>query len=239
MSKGVQIVLVVLGAFVMLLGAACLFAGIFGLSANRASDPKQDASFPSQNLASPGYALVSDIDLPPESGSFMGQQSWQVRARSSSDSPLFVGLASTEDVELYLSGVAYDRVTNFGSTASNSSAEYVTEAGEPGQSPGLPDEQLFWIAKQEGTGTQTLQWHPFGGSLTVVLMNADASAPVNASAEFTIYDPYLSAFSVGLTIGGGVLLAVGVFLLVFGVRRRRRPALRSGYAGSAPPLTRP
>jgi hypothetical protein len=216
----------------MFVSGPFLFAGIFGLSANRASDLQRDVSSASQDLTSTGYALIADIDLPPESDSFMGQQSWQVRARSSGDSPLFIGLASAEDAKLYLSTVAHDRVTNFGSSSNSDSAEYISKAGEPGQSPGLPDEESFWIAKQEGTGSQTLQWHPLGGSLTVVLMNADGSAPVNLSADFTIYDPYLSVFSLGLTIGGGVLLAAGVFLVVFGALKRRRSEPPSGYAGS-------
>jgi uncharacterized membrane protein len=225
-----KIVAIVFGVLLIIIGLALLIPGVVVLGISGA---QTDGFFTTTDrvLTSPGYALATgDIDMN------IGRADWitnggigvvRVRASSTGTAPIFIGLGPTDQVSAYLDGVAYDQVTDpgfFSSPVQYSHYDGAAPAAPPGQ-------QAFWTAKQEGTGPQTLEWNVVGGNWTLVLMNADASAPVEANVSLGVHLGFLRPLGIGLTVAGVVILAVGILLVVLGARRPRRP-VEPVYAGA-------
>ena len=91
---------------------------------------------------------------------------------------------------------------------------YVTSGSEaPTTAPGDLD---IWVAQASGAGEQALTWEPADGSWTVVVMDADAraglEAEVAAGAEVPAMDwlvpLLLSAGLTGLVLGTAVLVGL-------------------------------
>jgi hypothetical protein len=83
-------------------------------------------------------------------------------------------------------------------------------------------EESFWVAQASGNHP-TLTWTVTDGSYRVVVMNADAAAPVAFSAGLALTIPHLFAIGLGLLIGGIVLIVIAVALIVLGARTRPQP----------------
>lgn len=227
--RAAKIVAIVIGALLIIIGLALLVPGVVVLGITGA---QTDGFFTTsdQVLTSTGHALATgDVDMD------IGRADWitsggigvvRIRASSTGSAPVFVGIGPTDQVNAYLDGVAYDEVTDPGFFSSP--VEYLHHDGGAPSAP--PGQQIFWTARQEGTGTQTLEWTVIGGNWTAVLMNADASAPVEASVSLGVHLGFLRPLGIGLTVAGVVLLAVGIILVVLGVRRRREP-IQPAYAG--------
>jgi hypothetical protein len=106
------------------------------------------------------------------------------------------------------------------------------DGGAPRSTPG---EQDFWVARQEGSGAQTLEWAVQGGNWSAVIMNADGSAHVTSSVSLGGRLNVLLPIGVGLAGVGIILLAIGTVLIVLGARRTRptapaAPVLPSGQS---------
>ena len=164
---------------------------------------------------SAGHAVtVEDIDLDGLGGDWLLGTA-RVRATGASGAPVFIGVAPTEDVADYLDGVAHSTATELDDPA-------YTE--HPGTAPGeAPTESDIWTAQASGTGTQSMTWKPSGGNWTVVVMNADGSAGVDARTDVGATVPivdtlvhWLLALSALLAVGGGLVLR---FLQVSARRR--------------------
>ncbi len=230
-----KIVAIVIGVLLILVGIGVLIPGIIVLSINGSyKDSNGFFSTSDRTLTSSGYALVTpDVSLNVGSGDWLpGGGLVRISATSSGPAPVFIGIGPTDAVAAYLEGVAYDEVTNLEILSSwfSSAAEYWHyDGGAPSAPPG---QQTFWVAKQEGTGTQTVEWDVQGGNWTAVVMNADASAPVEASVSVGVRLGFLLPLGIGLTVFGVVLLAVGIVLVILGARRPR-PPLQPGYPGGA------
>ena len=224
-----KIVSVILGILFALAGAALVTSGGFVLGVYGSQrDPTGFFTTPSQTVGSYGFALSA-----PNINAQLGPR-WQkwipsrvgatIRITGSSElpAPLFIGVAPTARASKYLAGVPRDKITSIDLTAGSIQYTHVDGA----TLPSAPGKQTFWVAKVEGTGTQTLEWALQQGDWTVVIMNGDASAPLAATmsmgARFGVFKPLIA----GLTAGGLVLLAIGATLIVLGTRRRRpaRPA---------------
>ncbi|SHN86170.1 hypothetical protein SAMN05660350_03891, partial [Geodermatophilus obscurus] len=153
-----------------------------------------------------------------------------VRVQATAADPatgLFIGMARSADAARYLAGVGHGRVGELGSDGG---------LGVPSEIPGgapaaLPGDADFWVARTEGTGTQTLQWTPSDGDWTVVVLRADGSAGVDVDARAGVTVPALPWIWSGLLVLGGLLAVVGALLVALAVR-----SARSGPAGpfSAP-----
>ena len=232
-----KIVAIIIGALLIIIGLAVLVPGILVLWVNAQKDSDGFLSTSDRALSSSGYALTTpDVKLNLGSGDWIpGGGLVQIRTTSAGTAPVFIGIGPTDQVAAYLSGVAYDEVTNLGWFSS--SVQYSHhEGGAPSAPPG---QQTFWAVKQEGTGTQTVQWNVESGDWTAVLMNGDATAPVNATVNLGARLGFLAPVGIGLTAGGIVILAVGILLVILGARRPRQP-LQPGYPGGpAPYATQP
>jgi hypothetical protein len=146
-----------------------------------------------------------------------------IRVRATADDPatrLFVGIAPAA----CLRGVGHDEVRDIdaGTDAGTDPARihYTAHAGgAPGSGPA---EKAFWERSDAGTGTRTVSWRLATGDWTVVVMNADGTAGVHADVDLGGTLPVLRGATIGLFVGGGLLLVGGVLLIVLPLATRRR-----------------
>jgi hypothetical protein len=165
--------------------------------------------------ASSGRAIVSgslDAD---------GIPNWlaakfRVAASSEDGRSVFVGVARRADVDRYLARVSHSTLedVNFNPFAATYSSTTGTKVPAP------PATQTFWAESHVGTGTQTVSWKIRSGHWRAVVMNADGSPGVVASAK------------VGTSIRGELpialsLLGAGIGLLAVAVAVGATARLRS------------
>ena len=132
--------------------------------------------------------------------------------------PLFIGIGPVPDVEAYLSAVAHDQIVR----VSRDGSPVLRRVG--GNSAATaPTSQGFWLVQASGAASPELTWKATGGSVAVVLMNADGS-PSLAAARVTVgaragflLPLALSLLGVGVLLTGG-----GAWLLASGTGRRDR-----------------
>jgi hypothetical protein len=220
--RPLRIVSVIFGVLLALAGLVAVASGGFALGLRHFhSGPSGFFTTPSRTVGSNGFALTApDINGQIAAGWerwALSQAGATIRVTGSSKlpAPVFVGIGPTARVSKYLSGVPRDRVTSIDLGAGSVQYDHVNGTALPAP----PEEQSFWVAKTAGTGSRTLEWALQEGDWAVVIMNADASAPVVADvtlgARFGVIYPLVA----GLTAAGVVLLAIGATLLVVGTRR--------------------
>jgi hypothetical protein len=205
------------------------------LSINAAADSNGYLSTSAHALSTDGNALITpDIKLHLGNGDWIpGNWSGQIKVTSTNGQRIFVGIGPTAQVKSYLNDVTYDTVTNWG-WGSNTDPRYSAHIGG-GNSVDPPGQQTFWASSQEGTGTQVAGLQLKNGDWTAVVMNADGSAPVAASVSLGVHIGILLPLGIGLTVGGIVLLAVGILLVVLGAKKPRGQAQPGyGYPGGPP-----
>lgn len=173
-------------------------------------------------LGSSGYAVTSEgLDL--GSGTSWGDLSgrWlgevRVRARNDAGGPVFVGIGRTSEVSAYLAGVARSEVVD--PTGNDGAPAYVVIGGGAPDRP--PAGAGVWAASASGPRQQTLTWEASSGSWTIVVMNADAGAPVAADVSVGAEAPVLRDLALALLGAGLLLLVVSVTLLVLALRTPR------------------
>ena len=148
--------------------------------------------------------------------SFLGRA--KVTATAAGGETLFLGVARTEDVDRYLAGVAHATLTDVVGAPS-----YDTSTGSAPRS--APQALDLWRTSTSGTGELSVTWPVDEGTWTVVAMNADGSAGVEAAevaAGVTL--PALDWVTAVLLSVGCTGLVVAVVALVL--------TLRSASAGS-------
>jgi hypothetical protein len=228
--RPVKILAVILGILFALVGLASVTSGGFLMGVyGTHRDPSGFFTSPDQDVGSYGFALTA-----PDINATLGSrwENWisgrarlsvRITGRSLMPAPVFIGVGPTARVSKYLAGVPHDKITSIDWTGG--SVQYSHVDGTT--IPPAPAKQSFWVAKTAGSGTQTLEWQPQKGDWTVVIMNADASAPVAATMSVGARFGILVPIVVGLAAGGVVLLAIAATLIYFGARHRR-PPLRAG-----------
>ena len=175
----------------------------------------------SKTYGSPGFAVTSqNIDLTSDSANFDVASRWlgtvRIEAQSRTPGGIFVGIAPTSDVDAYLKGVARTTVTDPSDHHGRPETTYVDGAG-----PTLPPgEETFWSATAQGSGRQTVTWEAEDGDWTIVVMNADGTAPVRAKVSAGAEVPVLDTVIIVLLVSGVVLMAFSVLVLVLAIRRR-------------------
>ena len=162
-----------------------------------------------------------DVDLDDADWAFdtndLGQVRLQVESRD--DKPVFVGIARTSDVENYLQGVSHSTLTDV--DTSPFQADYEDHAGD--HRPAAPTDSQIWVASEQGSGEQTLTWDVEDGDYSVVVMNADGSAGVDADVSTGANIPFLDEIGWTAVGSGGFVLLMGIAMIVIGTRRPSNP----------------
>ena len=167
-------------------------------------------------IASDGYAIATEnIDLRHAAVDSGTAIAWlgdvRVRATATDTGSVFVGIARTADAAAYLRGVDHTSLINLGDDRSRSSG-----GGAPAV---LPADAGIWTVQTAGPGTQTIVWPAQDGAWTVVVMNADASAPVDVRAEIGATIPSLPWVGSGVILLGLLVLVGGATLLAIPIGR--------------------
>jgi hypothetical protein len=134
---------------------------------------------------------------------------------------IFIGVADKSDVDTYLNNVTYDEIT-FIDLSWQLSIDKVLYTNHLGYSSPLdPSTKTFWRASAYGIGNQILEWKTEAGKHAIVLMNDDGSSDVDLSIIFKVKVPSIFGLSLGLIIGGVVLLIIAGLMVYFAVRRSK------------------
>ena len=213
-------IVLVLGMLLLLAGLGLLAGGGTLLWADQSK--RTDDGYllsPTTSLSSPGYALVSrriglsaGADRVPVS-EVLGAARVRV---SGSGQELFVGIAPADRAAAYLGGVQRTVVDELGVDAG--AAGRVEMAGSA--PTGRPGEQTFWAGQATGAGPQQVDWSPASGDWTIVVMNADGSAGVDAYLRGGATLPALTGIAWGLLALGVLVTLVGVLVIALALRRR-------------------
>ena len=215
---GGRIVLVVVGVIAGLFAFVCLTGGC-GLVVVDQTQRDSDGFLmsPTEDFSSPTYAIVSEratIDQGAGESAldtFLGD----VRIRSESARPVFVGIGPAGAVDRYLAGVERDVVHDLDS---NGSPRY---SHRPGRAPsGRPGRETFWVASAEGVGEQTLEWDPEDGNWRAVVMNEDASRGVASDMSIGAKLEPVLWIGLGLLALGAILAAAAALAITAAVRKR-------------------
>jgi Domain of unknown function (DUF4389) len=187
-----RIIAAVIGGVLVLLSLGLLGGGAGAVWATTAHRHGGYVDLGTQTYRTSGYALASrQIDLYATPGGWNITRSLvgSVRLRVTSTqagTPAFAGIAPAGAASRYLSGVSYATVTG-------SVQGLPTYLGHAGSAPAVvPGRAGIWTVRATGPGTQTLAWPMTNGSWTVVVMNANGSAPVSATVDVTATLPVLA-----------------------------------------------
>jgi hypothetical protein len=227
--NGRSIALIVSGALASILAVGLLVVGGLALWGNAQKDGDGYLSTDTHRFEAGTRALATgNLDLDLDGGEWVMDSSdlgkVRLQVESSEDKPVFVGIARTTDVDDYLAGVAHTTLTDVDSAPF--AADYDDHAGA--RRPAAPSNSPIWTASQHGSGKQTLNWEIEDGDWSVVVMNADGSAGVDALISTGAKVPFLDELGWSALGSGSFVLVAGLALLVTGIRRPRNPG------GSAP-----
>ena len=233
------VVALVVGLLVALTGAGLAVAGGAGLWLDSRRDSAGFVSTGSRLLSTPTAAVtVESVDLELSDGaaawvSANRYGTLRIRATGENGSPVFVGVAPQADVDSWLGSTAHDEIE----TLTDDAVRYRRAPG--GSTPIDLTAQTFWSAAVSGTGPQELQWQVRSGRWALVVARPDGAAGVQARVDVGARIPGLRGLGTGLLIGGLVLLAGGVALVVVGAvglgRTTRPPGGGQGAFLPPPP----
>lgn len=231
-----RVLAIVFGVLGFLVGAAMIVGAVWMLNEDRDDDGFY-ATEP-YTFERSSFAIASgDFDQLTEVPSWLADRvadpvDIRIEGTGTSGKSLFLGIGPTADVDRFLSGVAYDEVK--GLDLDGRSISSVDYAGREGTTrPAPPRGEEFWEASTEGVGPQTLDWPLESGSWTAVVMNADASAGVNADLAFGVKISNIVAIA-------WIVIGFGVFSVLLGAYLVRRGA-RSTHPSQTeePPMSAP
>lgn len=195
------VLLALIGLIVAVVGGAAAFWLI---------GPDNTVQSGEQHLSSKGLAIASTPDLLNRHGPVL-----HVDVRSPKNQPVFVGVARDFDVSSYLKGIAHTKLVQVQFPIALSTQDEKGTAGPLA----APDTLDWWVAKANGTGTQSIAWPIEDGPYDVVIMSADGKTAPDVQVDLGIEIPKAFASALGVFAVGLVLLALGILLILF----RRRP----------------
>jgi hypothetical protein len=221
-----RVVSVVLGALLVLGGLGSLPTGAVALWYDQTGrDSAGYISTDLQRFSSQGYAISSDsgalrFDGPAwVADHVLGKV--RITGTSTTDTPLFIGIATEHDVSAYLRTVEHTVVAQLDGYPPE--PVYREHAGQALTQ--LPGQETFWSAKTSGTGAQRLVWQPQAGDWSIVVLNADGNRPVQADLAIGATFPLLDDLGYSLIALGLILLLVGGLLISLAVRAAHRTAV--------------
>jgi hypothetical protein len=153
-------------------------------------------------------------------GRFLRGDNQVVATNNDSSKGVFIGLASTRDVQAFLAGTRYHEITDIDLNPFDSHPPRVRRSGrgKGREFPGEPGSQAFWIRSVYGAGTQTLAWETDADDSLIVLMNDDGSTGIDMTVTLGARVPVVFRLGVGLLVGGSVALATGGMMVFSGAR---------------------
>jgi len=228
---GARIAALVAAGLIAVLSLGLLAAAGWGLWGDSTKKDHGYISSGSHRYTSTAHAIATDnldvgLDAPLGLIDDSAYGSVRVKVTPGSDKPVFVGIARTRDVDAYLRATSRDVVTDL-----DFSPFRVDYDREPGKGrPARPASQHFWAASAQGSQPQMLTWDTADGDWSVVVMNADGSAGVDARVSAGAKLPWLTAVGWG-TLGAG---ALGVIIAgLIGVVAIRSPQATRPVAPAA------
>jgi hypothetical protein len=210
------VALVVFGSLAALVSLALVIGGGVALTLDQTQRTAGYLMSHTTSYSTGTYALVSDSYRTGGTGDLFAVQDvlGSVRIRTTSDRPVFVGIAPARSVDAYLGHVRRAVGTRF-----DAKAAYFRVHG--GGAPAVPPAaRRFWAASSVGAGTQTLTWKPRDGSWRIVLMNADGSRWVNAEVSIGARFPQLLWIGLGLFGAAALAASLAAGLIVSTLLRR-------------------
>jgi hypothetical protein len=228
-----RVLAIVAAVFLLLIGLSLAVGGaavmaVFGTDGEISSGR--------QPVVSPTAAVVTDIAAirdTSEVADALGTPVARLAADGGNASGLFVGIGLAAEVDAYLSGVEIDQAVNF--ELDPYRLDLSRQEGTD-TTAAAPADQDFWVAS--GTGADVdVSWAVADGDYRAVLMNADGAAGVDSRLGVGVGLGSIFGIGLGTLIGGVVLIAVAIALLVF-TRPRRMPPAGPTFAypaGNGPP----
>jgi hypothetical protein len=206
-----------------LLSLGLLAAGTLLLWGDAQKDEAGYISTASERFATNTHALSTDnLDVDTAGLDWVfGRDRWgtiRLEVEPRDDEQLFVGIAPTREVRDYLRGSDHELVRDVSFDPFR--ADYEQRSGDT--KPGVPAAQEFWVASSSGRGTRELTWEVEDGDWSVVVMNENASAGVDARVKAGADVPFLAGAGWGSLAAGLIMLALSAGLAVLGVRGPRR-----------------
>lgn len=234
-STAAQVALLVGAGVASLLAIAALGLGALAFWGDDQKDDQGYLTTDSQPFAASTHALATenlDLDLDGAEALVDETSLGDIRldVASQTGKPVFVGIARTDDVSAYLADVSHTTVTDLDYEPFE--ASYEPEAGV--RSPDRPGAQSIWAASAQGAGSQSLRWEAEDGDWSVVVMNADGSAGVEADISAGAKLPFLTAIGWSAIGGGAILLLAAALLVVLGIRPPRGGSRQPASTGLAP-----
>lgn len=218
-----RIVALIVGFLLLAPGIGMLFGGV-GLSVLAAQRDDEGFATTTVALASPTAAITTnDLTFQVDPGT----PEWVVDALDldvrigvvDGAQDVFVGIGPAGAVDDWLTGVAHDQVQRV--TVATGGAD-VTYRAQPGTDVAIaPAGQSFWVASATGQGGE-LTWTATDGEWTAVVTNADGSLGVVTDLEVGLRADFLLPVGLILVTLGVLVLALAVFLIVFGAAGQRR-----------------
>ena len=218
-----RVVSLVLGSLLVVGGVGLATGGATLIAADQvARDSHGFMMSPQKQLTTDGFAILSEdaqvnTDGTPDGMPHALVGDVRLSARAAGGNELFVGVASTADVQEYLGDVRHDTLLQ----VPNGHPIYRSTDGGAPKAP--PTEQDFWVARATGTDP-TLTWTLADGDWTVVVMNADGSAAVAAEVSAGAEVPVLATVIAVLFVLAALALLTGGLLIAIPVRAVSRPA---------------
>ncbi len=242
MSAG-RIIGIIMGSVVLLTGLGLVLGGGGVLVAERVlADEHGFVSLRSTPIDQDACAVVVPA--------YIGGDGWfwwhhvvtvrvEVTGRGAEAKPLFVGVADRADADAYLAGVSVAEVRNLRFPNDDLTRRPSLEVrAVPGTAaPSAPTAQTFWLASASGARTSSLDWRVEPGDYDLVMMNADGSRGIIASATLGVRAPVVLTIA-GVVLGvGAVVLGLGVLIVVLSARRSRgngQPVTAEGTGSAGP-----
>jgi hypothetical protein len=219
-----RIASVIAAAVLGLFSLGLLAGGALMLWGDAQKDDNGYLSTARERFATNTYALTTEnIDVDSGVDWILDRDRWgklRLEVQPRGETPLFVGIARTGDVDRYLRGTAHELVTDIEYAPFRADYRALTGDGRPAR----PAAQRFWAASAHGPGTRALTWDVEDGDWSIVVMNEDASRGVDARVKAGADVPFLSGAGWGSLAGGLIMLALAATLAVLGLRRRRTVA---------------
>jgi hypothetical protein len=239
---GGRIVAVVVGAFLLFLSTGLLAGGGALLWADQTQRDGDHVWTSRTELSSTRYAITTDdIQLDVRGAEWVvddviGRARLEVSPRDPG-TDLFVGVARSRDVAVYLGAVGHHRIDRLGPGWDRGVMGPRMMTGIQGRPPAVrPGDLDIWTAESSGPGTRVVDWRPQDGTWTVVVMRADGRAGIDVEARVGATAPGLPWLAAGLMATGTVLGLAGVLLVLLAVRRaQQRPSSSSVAGGDRPP----